>query len=297
MSKNKTVGIMYHEDLDGLTGAAVVLNYLETHDESWDAYLYGISSYQQDLPTLDELDASGIELLYVVDFCPDQGYLQNLVDNQIKVQVFDHHEQSASTTKKFGTYKADQSGCGIAWRQLLGIQDETSMPYPVRCVEDRDLWKFEIDGSDEVCAFLHTLPPDPLDLMPVVVNYDADHWLMLREHGRAVVRARTAMCAQMCKDAFFGKICDQDCIFVNTSAYRSEVGAFLSTEHPEKIAAIFWMVDDQTIKVSLRSVEGVRVNHIAKRFGGGGHPQAASFHISAEQFFDQLRKPKGICPK
>jgi phosphoesterase RecJ-like protein len=39
---------------------------------------------------------------------------------------------------------------------------------------------------------------------------------------------------------------------------------------------------DGLIRVSLRARDGVDVNRIASRFGGGGHPQAAGFRVTGD---------------
>lgn len=292
---NKVAGIMYHEDLDGATGAAVVLSYLDEQEDVWDVNLYGIQDYNQELPSVDMFKAVGVTHLYVVDFCPSEAYLQRLVDHNVRVQVFDHHEQNAGVTRMFGTYNKDQSGCGIAWRQLFAKSDKP-MPYPVRCVEDRDLWKFEVAGTKQVCAFLHTLLPDPMKLRAWVLSWDEDVWNKMRELGNAIVQAQQGLCAQMYQHAFFGKLCGKDAVYVNTSAYRSELGALVYTQNPDHIAVIYWMIDDNTVKVSLRCADHIRVDQIARKFGGGGHKHASSFFIDANQFFAQLRKPQGLTP-
>jgi nanoRNase/pAp phosphatase (c-di-AMP/oligoRNAs hydrolase) len=44
--------------------------------------------------------------------------------------------------------------------------------------------------------------------------------------------------------------------------------------------ALVWRMESRgSIKVSLRAVRSFDVEEIAVRFGGGGHPQAASFRI------------------
>jgi phosphoesterase RecJ-like protein len=48
-----------------------------------------------------------------------------------------------------------------------------------------------------------------------------------------------------------------------------------------KVAAVLKERDDGTTRVSLRSNPGVDVAALAKRFGGGGHPQAAGATIPA----------------
>ena len=53
-------------------------------------------------------------------------------------------------------------------------------------------------------------------------------------------------------------------------------------DYPRSVAgvdavALFRQIDDQTFKVSLRSRGDINVEQIARRFGGGGHPNAAGF--------------------
>ena len=56
------------------------------------------------------------------------------------------------------------------------------------------------------------------------------------------------------------------------------------------VAALLSQVDEGSFKVSLRSVENVDVEKLARSFGGGGHAKAAGFSASgtAQEIIEAL---------
>ncbi len=56
--------------------------------------------------------------------------------------------------------------------------------------------------------------------------------------------------------------------------------SLLATVEAARIAAVFHQIDEDHVEVGLRSVPGVDVAVVARRFGGGGHPQASGFTAS-----------------
>jgi len=57
----------------------------------------------------------------------------------------------------------------------------------------------------------------------------------------------------------------------------SGLANFLASVQGARIAAVFHETDAEHVEVGLRSVPGVDVAAVARRFGGGGHPQASGF--------------------
>lgn len=75
-------------------------------------------------------------------------------------------------------------------------------------------------------------------------------------------------------------------MFTNAGAAEGDSEGLI--DYPRSIAgveavALFRQLDDNRFKVSLRSRDGVNVEKIARRFGGGGHQNAAGFSTDGER--------------
>jgi uncharacterized protein len=78
----------------------------------------------------------------------------------------------------------------------------------------------------------------------------------------------------MCKEASMGTLLGFTAAFVNTTCHWSEVGHFLLTKFDTDLAVSYHITKDNKAALSLRS-KRIDVSEIARRFGGGGHKNAA----------------------
>lgn len=223
-------------------------------------------SYKDGIPQLPA-DAK----VAIVDFSYPR---EQLLDLQTKVGglvVLDHHEKARQQLEglPFVVFEQERAGAGLAWSYFHPDQPE---PKLLQYVEDRDLWKFNLDKSREVSAALGSYPLD----FKVWEGLDSD---TLKTEGTAIQRYKQQLVEGTVKRAVWGNVAGYrvpmaTCI----PEIRSEVGEALRSKYPEAPFAAINYIENGKKQWSLRSEDGgFDVNAVAGKFGGGGHKAAAGF--------------------
>jgi oligoribonuclease NrnB/cAMP/cGMP phosphodiesterase (DHH superfamily) len=118
-------------------------------------------------------------------------------------------------------------------------------------------------------------------------SFDVDQ---LAAEGETCERLYTQLVDNICKKPWKMKIAGHEVPVVNTSIAWSEVGDTLVKKNPDALfVASFTQFEDQ-IMFSLRSRSEFDVSEIAKKYGGGGHKNAAGFKVKS---FDELNLTSG----
>lgn len=212
-------------------------------------------------------------------------------------------------------FALDRAGAVLAWQHFHG-----ALPPPLllRHVEDLDLWRFALPGTRNFCRALRlqpfafaawerladelASPQNPaylafLDRGAAVEQFYqnevarlADPTLSMPAHLRGepvdAVQARRHAMPIVADDSGHWRAIDG--LAVNAGAlFASELGHRLA-ERSGSFGLTWQLVADGQVKVSLRSQAPFNVGEIARRYGGGGHPQAAGFRLPAAQFFAEI---------
>jgi uncharacterized protein len=175
-------------------------------------------------------------------------------------------------------FDMDRSGAGMAW-DFANYDNALapSRPMLVDMVEDRDLWRFDLgDGS----KFLH------LALTSGEITFErwdsADQDIdAFVERGQAITAYRDMLVAEIAERAVPLLIADEHGIGVDCPySLASDVCHHLLQELPDVGFAAAIVRGEQTITYSLRSQDArADVSAMAKKFGGGGHRNAAGFKV------------------
>lgn len=278
--------IISHKDCpDGLVAAWVALKH------SPQAKLI-FASYDDAVP-LDE--ASGKRVL-VVDFCYDQP--GTMLENTIalarvcSLTLLDHHkkpidELGGCLPKGAEAIVLDKlrAGCRLAWDHLFQGQPT---PMLVKYADDRDRWAWELLFSREVSAAFGTVNGDGLDGSERVVAVEMldrvnhglsrpDGFAEIVSDGQAILRYQARVVARAAAHAKPGRLGDVPVYCLNATTLTSETGEAIYKAHGG-IACIWRGGSDGRVYHSLRSGKGgPDCNEVAKRYGGGGHVNAAGF--------------------
>lgn len=223
-------------------------------------------------PPPEMLDANEI---YIVDFSYDADILESLA-MVADVTVLDHHKTAEAKLAQFKDsnnpkvlFDMNRSGALITWEYFhagFGIE----VPRLIQHISDRDLWTYKIPGSREVHAALVSLPFDfeiwdKLDTEKLIVE------------GEACLRFQSQLVQNIVAKSWLAPLDEYVVPVVNTASPWSEVGEALIDQHPECPFAACFTVRDSYIQWSLRSRGDFDVSTIAKKYGGGGHKNAAGF--------------------
>lgn len=223
--------------------------------------------------------------VYVVDFAYPRPVLKEMCRTAGSVTVIDHHitavQELAGLEKEHGNlrlvFDMDKSGAVLAWEFFHG----TPPPRLLLHIQDRDLWRFELDGTNDIHAALMS---KPFDFTAWSEYCDGSGALeRLIAEGNAINRYRRRMIEEHRGSTVITTIAGYRVPVVNCyEDIMSDLIGELAIGHP--FAAGYQ--DHGTLrKWSLRSSrDGVDVAEIAARFGGGGHPHSAGFTTQLPEY-------------
>lgn len=260
---------LYHKNCtDGLGAALAVREWLTEknilHNAEFQTVQYGDKA-----PNVTGLD------VFIVDFSFSRDDLLRMNDQAKSLVVIDHHKtaQAELDDLDFCIFDIDKAGCILTWEYLF---PDTSPPELFFYLQDRDLWQWKLPQSQEVSAALRSYKP----FFDVWQEFMTPASIKkLKAEGAAIVRYQ---------QRHIEMVLAQKMEYINIGGYKvpcansthliSELGNEMAKGQP--FAALYFDTDDKRV-FSLRSTdEGIDVAEIAKKYGGGGHRNAAGFTIN-----------------
>jgi oligoribonuclease NrnB/cAMP/cGMP phosphodiesterase (DHH superfamily) len=282
---------IYHGNCaDGFGAAWVVRKYFGDEVEFFAGF------YDKPAPDVTGRDVIMVDFSYKRDVLTEMSYKAN------SILVIDHHKSAASDLAYIATsihgwddfqnnythecygrnqpvigavFDMEKSGAGLVWSFFF---PDTPMPRLIEHIQDRDLWKFDLDGTREIQAALFSYPYDFEIWDQLAENVD-----QLRSDGAAIERKHFKDINEfIAAAAYRDTIAGHEVPVLNCPYFwSSDAGHIMGVGEP--FAACYW--DSPTGRTySLRSApDGLDVSEIAKQFGGGGHKHAAGFTIKREE--------------
>jgi len=221
-------------------------------------------------------DVTGRNVI-MVDFSYKRPDMELMADKAESVLMLDHHKSAAEDMVGFSrpncqiVFDMDRSGAMMAWDHFRP-HGSTGLEF-IRYIQDRDLWKKELVGTEEFTMGLRSYPQD-LDLWESFFKNGAKR---LIQEGATVLRYYRQLVEQAKSLAYEAMIDGIPVPVCNSSfALASDVAGELAEGRP--FAAVYYKTPDGYV-YSLRSrgEKGIDVSKVALKFGGGGHAQAAGF--------------------
>ncbi|HEL4110794.1 TPA: hypothetical protein UM343_000915 [Stenotrophomonas maltophilia] len=172
----------------------------------------------------------------------------------------------------YALFDMERSGAGIAWDFF---HPGKARPALIDHVEDRDLWRFALQGTREIQAAVFSHPYrfevwDQLMLAPVYELY---------QQGLSIERKHHKDVAELVEVAKRQMVIGHYDVPVASLPYTlaSDAGHLMAKGQP--FAACYYDKAEGRV-FSLRSTDdGVDVSEVAKLYGGGGHARAAGFTV------------------
>lgn len=255
--------VIYHGNcIDGFTAAWCVWRRWGSDAE----YVPGI--YGEPPP-----DVTGKNVV-IVDFSYPRAVLLELKQKAATLEVLDHHKTAQADLQglDFCLFDMNRSGARLA-------EDSYSFgPSPlVAYVQDRDLWRFELAKSKEINAWIGSLHQSFQEWSRADAALYASFDTCVA-HGEALLRAVDRYVLEMARQARFVTFEGHEIPVVNAPYINtSELVGHLAES---SLFAVGWFQrGDGKYQYSLRSRGEFDVSELAKRFGGGGHKNAAGFTV------------------
>ncbi len=145
-------------------------------------------------------------------------------------------------------------------------------------IQDRDLWKWELDNSKEYSLGAYSL-------IKTFKDFDKFKPQDLIVAGTSISIYQSQMINSILQNSYVivneidGK--NYNIAKVNSAVLQSELGMLLLSKYPESDFSYVYREDMNKKYVSLRSNDQkVDVSAIAKYYGGGGHRNASGFELN-----------------
>ena len=241
----------------------------------------------------DAPDVTGKDVL-IVDFSFKKPEMTEMGRQAQRVIVLDHHKTAEKELEDFlkmdcpnGPFEKryadrltegvgvcfdmEKSGCRLAWEYCFGSDP---MPDWFAAVEDRDLWRFSLPHTKEICISIRSNPRD-------FVLWDTFDAESLKQDGTAIQRYVDMIVSNICETAFVENIGGHSVPVASCSYdFVSETAHQLLHKNPEAPFAACLVRSHDGMTYSLRSMDDrMDVSEIAKANGGGGHRNAAGFRV------------------
>lgn len=234
-------------------------------------------------------DVTGRDV-FILDFCYGPQELEAMAQKARSITVLDHHATARDKLQCFCckgvklTLNMDKSGARLAWDFF---HPGKPVPHMIACLEDRDLWRWQVPESLPYLRHLDTRGFDfkawaqvlAMESDPAKVEAFVERGFSMQDHYDYLVAEIAAGAFEV--DFLGNKVLAVTC----PSLFTSEVGNLLAQRSPSGIGMCFSVRVKQgqpaLAHVSLRSV-GADVRALCERFGGGGHLCASAFKTPLE---------------
>lgn len=239
-----------------------------------DSATYIAVSYGAPLPEMERGS-----YVYIVDFSYPAAVLLAMAGDHARVVVLDHHKTAEEAlgavvgahTRLEIHFDMNRSGALMTWEYFHGTA--YMVPDLIKHISDRDLWRFQLEGTKEIHMALVSKPMD-------FKLWDSFDILDLKVQGAAMIEMHENLVKNICEGAFEVTVSGHKVMVVNTTIAWSEVGDFLLKKYPESPFVMSFTVFKDNVMFSLRSRKDFDCSAISKKFGGGGHAQASGFKVA-----------------
>lgn len=230
-------------------------------------------------------------LVAFVDIAPAEGELRDLAEVAAQVLVLDHHvtarDRLAHDPNQLDEYEADghvihfdlsHSGAVLAWQ---AFHPDADPPDLLRYVEDQDLWNWALPDSDAVNAAIASYPRD----FETWDRLAAEPIEKLVAEGKPILRANRIEVARRLEHVRPIALGTERIEAVNASINRSQIGHEIAKRAAfGKEWGLVYRVEGAEVFATIYSIGDLDISKVAVAHGGGGHKNAAGFHVSLDRW-------------
>lgn len=253
-------------------------------------------SYGQEPP-----DVAGKHVL-IGDFSYKRDTMRALSQSAASVVVLDHHKTAEDELAPWclehsepvdvnnidlaiemvgplAIFDMQRSGAAMVWDFC---HPDSPMPLLLEFIQDRDLWRFNLEMTKPFGVWLRCEPFDfaRWEMIAQELADGHDGHLIFQE-ANAMQRFFDQKVAEIGRLARTGTVAGHAVPLCNCPpAFASEVGHWLLDQHPDAPFVACYSDQSNARGYGLRSRDDrMDVSEIARKFGGGGHRNAAGFGV------------------
>lgn len=245
---------------------------------------YLFHAYGKPAPELERLAGKDV---YILDFSFPRDVLVEIEKVAKSLLVLDHHATAEKDLEGMSccTFDMNRSGCRMAWDHFF---PGYKVPKVIEYIEDRDLWRWMMTESKAVHATLVGLSPTIDAIQEFSTQLEGARLLQTIETGKAYLSLFDRMFAKSMKKSFYVDILGHKVLFVSGgSVLGSELGNYVALRSNSYISCVY-VVGQDGVSMSFRTVNGVDATPLAKHFGGGGHKAACGCKVGLQDFVNLI---------
>ena len=276
----KNAIITHKNCMDGVASASIML---KLYPEA-DVYF---CTYYKEQEVIEQIQESPkYDKIIFADFSFNKDRTLSMLDCCNTIEIYDHHKTAEAELSNdeivsnprisvvFDGTKSGATICRDYIKQYVKITEEASLLYDY--IQDRDIWTWKLDYSKEINEALRFyIRPNNIESFNSITETLSIEDLchtgnILFEKQRQYVKSKVSKVSYV---QFEGETYGM----VNSTEYISELGNAISEEL--NVPALLFFVDEEgSVICSLRSKDSlIDVSLVAKKYGGGGHRNAAGF--------------------
>lgn len=269
--------VIYHANCTDGFAAAWCFHHKDPEGYDFHGGVYGLAP-----PDVTDRD------VFLVDFSYKRDVLLRMALIAKSITILDHHASARADLQSIAPgvehcpmivhFDMQRSGAGMTWDYLFPGERRPAL---LDNIEDRDLWKFQLDFSRERHAAINS-NPFTFKYFDTLMNSNVTELLSLTATGAALVRQHDKHVDDVCRITRRRlPIGGYTALAANVPGHMASDGGHLLGQG-EPFAATYY--DTETCRIfSLRSgPDGLDVSLIAAHYGGGGHKHAAGFKVSRD---------------
>lgn len=275
MKFKKVSEVIYHANChDGLASAGLFYDYNEK--ANFHPYQHG-----NQLPLFEN------KYILIVDLSIPEDQLLKLMKNNI-IYLIDHHLSTENLIKHFNYpheiyYNKNQCGALNLWEKLHPYTKLINSYHNILSyVNDRDLWLNKLPHYQEVYNGL-TLEDQTVKNWSELIFCDYTKIRELIKKGSIILENNLKVIQYLEKNSYIKNLKINNktfkVIYCNSPILQSDLGNYLVKKYSVDFSAIFYHQENKTI-FSLRGIDKINLNEIAKNYNGGGHFNASGCSVN-----------------
>lgn len=228
--------------------------------------------------------------VYILDFSFKPEIMAAMLDQAKRVTWLDHHKTAFEdrgldpnelyvdhVLNGYTVLDPNKSGCVLAWEHF---HPDIEAPVALLLIQDRDLWRWEFKATRDFATALRSRPFE-------FESFNRTMWdpTACIDEGRAMNKLFDQQLADITSKPMpvvllgTARFPSVSGLATNcTPQFASEAGNILA-QQSSTFGATWCLGQDGRVAFSLRSIGDYDVSELARRYGGGGHRNAAGFSV------------------
>jgi uncharacterized protein len=256
------VYVLYHKNCSDGSGAMFA-----AWKKFGDSATYIPVQYKEPVPEMED----GSEV-YILDFCYSRAIIEQLNARMSKLLILDHRQTSQADMEglPYTVFDMDRSGAMMAWNYF---HPDLKAPEIIELVQDRDLWRFDLQDSRAFSAGFQEHRQDLSSWELAASESEPGRYFLksIKDRGRSLISYEKTLIEQAVRHVKIIWYGEHRVGIVNTTVLISEIGAAICDRFEVDYAMMYTVQSESNVLLSLRSKIDFDCSVVATKHGGGGH--------------------------